>query len=613
MNTSNILEKHHYKILITLFIIIFSSGYYFIHYDTDKRIKHHLVDKLENTFIQFKLISNTYKKNSKLIYANISKNSEIIEIFENLNEKNKTASRKKLYEIIKPLYKLAKKSGVKQLHFHLKNNESFLRMHKVSKFGDDLSDIRYSVAYVNEKHKSISGFEQGKVVHGFRYVHPIKNAGGEHLGSVEVSIDTKAFEKVFENTLFIDASFIINKEISEKKVFGDELEKHYSISYESPFYLRGKEQKILDKGLLAFVNENPLKYQRLLQKDLASKRAFSVEIETKTGFYVNSFIPVKNIKDKQVVAYFITSIKSQYLADLHKDVLIMKIVLFLLTLLIVFIVHRNMNYSKALHVEIDNKTKELEESQKKVVQAEKMASLGMLVAGVAHEINTPVGLSITAISHLIDETKILKDDYQHQSMDEEEFERYLEKSSTTSEIVFKNLIRSAELIKNFKQLSTNQSITETVTYNIKEYMDSLLLSMDKQLKALHVEVQITVEEGLMITTYSDALPQILRNFILNSLTHAFSNIQNPLIKIEVKRKDDSILLNYSDNGIGMNEEHLKKLFDPFYTTNRGAGNSGLGMHIIYNLIVEKLEGVIDVTSQENRGVHFNISLPKIGK
>ncbi len=613
MIVTNILEKHHYKVLISFFAVIFSLGYILISYDANKKIEQHLVDTMENRFIQYRLIYNTYKKNSQIIHLNIENNKEIIKIYKNLNENNKDESREKLFKIISPLYTNAKKYGVKQLHFHLKNSESFLRMHKPKKFGDYLSDVRYSVDYVNKKHRSISGFEQGRIVHGFRYVYPITDQEGKHLGSVELSIGTLSFEEMFENTLFVNANLIIDKKISQEKVFEDELTKHYNTSLLSPLYLQAKGQATINKKLRSYIEKNLTRYQKRIQEKLESKKAFAIETEIKDSFYIQSFTPIKNIKEKKVIAYFITSSESSYLKDIHQETLVFKIALLLFTLMIVYVIHRNLNYSNELRKEIKRKTLELQESQKRVVQAEKMASLGLLITGVAHEVNTPVGLSITAITSLIDETKTLKLDYENQTMDETEFSDYLEKSHKTAQIIFLNLVRTAELVKNFKQLSTNQNLTDIVEIDIKLLTESLLISVDSKLKEKNITTKLSIEENLKIRTYADVLPQILNNFIANSLTHAFLNIKNPQIDIEIKKEKDKIVINYSDNGIGMEENSLKKVFDPFYTTNRGAGNSGLGMHIIYNLISDKLDGTIDITSQIDKGVEIRVTLPIVGK
>ena len=612
MKTNSFVERFYYLLLALLFFAIYGIGYSLISYDLKKRTAHHLEQKMENSFVQYKFIYNMYKKDSKTLFYQIKQNKKITDIYEDINDTNKDIQREKLLNIIKPIYAHAKRLGIKQLHFHLKNNESFLRMHKIEKYGDNLGDVRYSVFYVNKYHRMISGFEQGRVVDGFRYVYPMWNEYGKYLGSVEISISTKAFEETFENTLFVDAGFIVDKKLSIKKLFKDTLNETYTDTLESPNYVAIKNKQIINKDVQNYMSNHLKEYQEKVSVQLKTNKAFAIEIQTDNSSYIKSFIPIRNIEKKVVVAYFIVLVKSPYLYTLHKDVMKLKISLLFFVLLLVYIVHRNLAYAKALKKEIEKKTMELQASQKRVVEAEKMASLSTLVSGIAHEINTPVGLSITAISHFVDETKQLKSDYENEIMDEEEFEKYLKDSIQTADIIFKNLVHAAKLIRDFKQLSLNLNDTNLKNINLKQLMDDILLTLHHKFTKTDVDVKLLIDETLYMRIHTDILVQIFNNLILNSLTHAFKGVENPQITIEIKKKDDRMLIDYSDNGVGMDKEYLSKIFDPFYTTNRVEGNTGLGMHVVYNLVVQKLEGDIEVTSKVNEGIHFNITLP-IGK
>jgi len=612
LKTNSFVERFYYLLLALLFFAIYGIGYSLISYDLKKRTAHHLEQKMENSFVQYKFIYNMYKKDSKTLFYQIKQNKKITDIYEDINDTNKDIQREKLLNIIKPIYAHAKRLGIKQLHFHLKNNESFLRMHKIEKYGDNLGDVRYSVFYVNKYHRMISGFEQGRVVDGFRYVYPMWNEYGKYLGSVEISISTKAFEETFENTLFVDAGFIVDKKLSIKKLFKDTLNETYTDTLESPNYVAIKNKQIINKDVQNYMSNHLKEYQEKVSVQLKTNKAFAIEIQTDNSSYIKSFIPIRNIEKKVVVAYFIVLVKSPYLYTLHKDVMKLKISLLFFVLLLVYIVHRNLAYAKALKKEIEKKTMELQASQKRVVEAEKMASLSTLVSGIAHEINTPVGLSITAISHFVDETKQLKSDYENEIMDEEEFEKYLKDSIQTADIIFKNLVHAAKLIRDFKQLSLNLNDTNLKNINLKQLMDDILLTLHHKFTKTDVDVKLLIDETLYMRIHTDILVQIFNNLILNSLTHAFKGVENPQITIEIKKKDDRMLIDYSDNGVGMDKEYLSKIFDPFYTTNRVEGNTGLGMHVVYNLVVQKLEGDIEVTSKVNEGIHFNITLP-IGK
>ena len=609
MKIGEFLERYHYKVLLAVFVLTYAMGYILIDYDARMREKHHLEDKLENSFVQYKLIYNMYKKDSHIIFSQIKRNKNILKIYADINATNKDEQRKKLYKELKPIYSYAKKLGVKQLHFHLKNCESFLRMHKPQKYGDSLVGIRYSVEYVNKKHRTISGFEQGRILHGFRFVYPLFDKDRKYLGSVEVSISTKSFEEMFENTLFVNAGFIVDKKLSTKRLFKKFLSEKYTGTLESPDYIVLKNQNVVNRDVTKYIKSHLQEYQKMLKKKLATKKAFAINIHTENGFYIKSFIPVKNIEDRVVVAYFIVLKKSPYFENLYKDTLKLKLSLLFFVMLLTYIVHRNLAYATSLQREINRKTDELKASQQRVIEAEKMASITTLVTGIAHEINTPVGLSITAMSHFIDETKQLKADYDKEIMDEDEFEHYLHDSSQMADIVFKNLVRSAKLIEDFKQLSTDLKTSEPTTIDIKTHMEGVVLSLRKKIEKANVDVKIEVDEGLRIVTHADLIVQIFTNLILNSITHAFKDISKPEIKIKIKKKEDMMSISYSDNGIGMDEEHLHKIFDPFYTTNRKDGNTGLGMHIVYNLVAQKLDGSIEVTSKNNEGLHFLITLP----
>jgi signal transduction histidine kinase len=608
MKQLHFLDRYHYSFLAVVFLVAFGIGYSVIEYDAQNRIKAHLVQQLENSNIEYKMIYNLYKRNSRMIFSQMVNRPEVLKIFLDINATNVDVQRKKLYQLMKSKYKFAKKLGVKQLHFHLPNSVSFLRMHKLNKYGDDLSTVRYSVTYVNQKHKAISGFEQGRILHGFRFVYPLKSSTGVHLGSVEVSIDSDAFVETFKNTVFADAYLILDKAISKQKLFVNNLQDHYVASLESDNYLiTKKSSELFQDELTRFLHQHLSEYRSSIKKRLSSKTAFADIIQTDNGYNVKVFIPINNIKDKRVVAYFITSKKSIVLERLYYDALSITLGMTFLLLLIIYVIHKNLLYSSTLRNEIEQQSSALKASQKKIVESEKMASLGTLVAGVAHEINTPVGLSVTAMSHFLEETKHLKARYDDELMSQEEFEDYLSNSVKTADIVFANLVRAAELIKSFKQISIDQSVDGLRDINVKEYLNEILLSLYNRTKKHSIEIVTEVEDNLHVKTYAGAWSQILTNLVLNSVLHAFETTEKPKIIIAIKKNYDKITIDYRDNGSGMSDEQLKKVFDPFYTTKRGSGGSGLGMHIVYNLVTQKLEGAISVESQESEGVHFIIS------
>ena len=259
--------------------------------------------------------------------------------------------------------------------------------------------------------------------------------------------------------------------------------------------------------------------------------------------------------------------------------------------------------------ELEKNLKNLKVAQTQLVESEKMASLGSLVAGVAHEINTPVGISLTGITHFQHITTELKKLYDKNNLSQDEFETYIRTSSEISDSVYNSLKRAAQLIRSFKQVAVDQSNEHIRSFNVKEYVEEVLLSLHNRIKKTKHNITINCNKKLDINSYPGSFSQILTNFIMNSLIHGFKDIKNGNIEISVKKVNNSIEMVYSDDGVGINENNLKKIFDPFFTTNREGGGSGLGLNIVYNIVKNGLHGDIKATSEVGKGMTFTINFP----
>jgi len=256
--------------------------------------------------------------------------------------------------------------------------------------------------------------------------------------------------------------------------------------------------------------------------------------------------------------------------------------------------------------ELQTTISNLKETQNKLIESEKMASLGGLVAGVAHEINTPVGISLTGITHLEDLTFHIFQKYKKEEMTQAEFEEYLSTSKELNVLIRKNLDKAASLVRSFKQVAVDQSSEEKRTFNLNNYLHEILTSIHSITKKTNININVFCNENIKIDSYPGAFSQIITNLITNSLIHGFEKNEEGDISITVSKEKNKIKLSYKDNGKGIKEENQHKIFDPFFTTNRENGGSGLGLNIIYTLITSKLNGSISCTSTENEGVEFII-------
>jgi signal transduction histidine kinase/HAMP domain-containing protein len=253
--------------------------------------------------------------------------------------------------------------------------------------------------------------------------------------------------------------------------------------------------------------------------------------------------------------------------------------------------------------------KNLQTTQSQLVEAEKMAALGGLVAGVAHEINTPVGIGVTAASLLEDKTVAFRSLFQNGQMKRSDLEKYLDTAGQSSNMILKNLQRAAELIHSFKQVAVDQSSEERRSFAVKAYLDEILLSLHPKLKRTQLITEIRADENLTLDSYPGVFAQIVTNLVMNSLVHAYEPGQAGKLSFDLKQKKERFIFEYGDDGRGIPAEHMSKIFDPFFTTKRGQGGSGLGLHIIYNLVTQKLGGTIRCESEVGRGTRFIIELP----
>ncbi len=251
----------------------------------------------------------------------------------------------------------------------------------------------------------------------------------------------------------------------------------------------------------------------------------------------------------------------------------------------------------------------LRELTHKLVQTEKIIALGSLVAGVAHEINTPVGVAVTATSKMDSKTKKFSKFYKSNELTKYDLDNYLASMQEGLSITFKNLERASELIQSFKQVAVDQSSEEKRKFKLCEYLNETLISLKPKFKNKNYIINLNCNMNLELNSYAGVYSQIFTNLILNSIIHGFKNLNSGEINIDILIKNLNLIIEYKDNGVGIDENNLKKVFEPFFTTNRENGGSGLGMHIVYNLITQKLNGKIDFKSEKNRGIEFLIIIP----
>lgn len=247
--------------------------------------------------------------------------------------------------------------------------------------------------------------------------------------------------------------------------------------------------------------------------------------------------------------------------------------------------------------------------QDRLVQTEKLASLGSLVAGVAHELNTPIGNGLMAMSTLNDRVRAFEAKMAS-GLKRSDLEAFLRQAATGCEIAVRNLHRASELVTSFKQVAVDQTSDQRRTFELREVVDEILLTLQPTLKRTSHRAVVDVPDGLPMDSYPGALGQVLTNLVQNALIHGLDGLEHGRVEVRARRDGaDAVVLSVADNGHGIPEAVHKQVFDPFFTTKLGQGGSGLGLPIVRNIVTGVLGGEIDFANRVEGGVEFVVRLP----
>ena len=278
------------------------------------------------------------------------------------------------------------------------------------------------------------------------------------------------------------------------------------------------------------------------------------------------------------------------------------------------------NALRALNDELEQRVRErtaalstanedLRRAMKRIAQSEKLASLGSLVAGVAHELNTPLGNARTVASTLHDHVRDLRGDIRHGGLRRSVLENFMDASDEAAAMLERNLARAAELIGNFKQVAVDQTSMRRRRFDLRQVCEEVLSTLQPKLRRQPHRVALEVPPGIVLDSYPGPFEQVLTNFLLNSVIHGLAGREDGVMTIRAGCEGEQVRIEYADNGIGMEVAAAARAFDPFFTTRLGQGGSGLGLYIVHNLVTGALGGHIDLHTAPAAGVRFTLLLP----
>lgn len=633
-------------LFISAFVFISDAVFVWINYRSAQRaLNASLKDELQESRAAFRLALDSTMENLAQTAAFVAGDPRVQHLFlegKRAVEKEgggggeaAAAARDALYRLVSPGWsRMTRDFGTRQLHFHLgPGSVSFLRVHKPSRFGDRMDQVRYTIVDANASQMPTRGFETGRVYSGIRGVVPVfaedEQGNQVHVGALEAGSSFENMLATLEKRSDSRFAVFLTPEHLKANVWPDFLEKMYRDSppvgglfLESSLApeLAKTLAKTVDPLALAVnvgvtlfrqpdgvmsVGAFPLRDYRggkiprladaglvLLWRDATHEYAeFQGSVRTNIIYAVAAFLLLEVVL-YYGVGYVTRRLEQEIQRRTHE------------------VAEANQQLSER-NLELDRSVALLKETHQQLVESEKLASLGGLVAGVAHEINTPVGSGVTAASFLKDNVTEFRDRVSQGGLKKADLERFLESARQASEILMANLTRAADLVRSFKQMAVDQSSEQSRDFLLAQYVDEVLTTLQPRLKRLPHRIVNAIPEGLKMQSMPGAFSQIITNLVMNAVTHAFTPERSgQLIISAALLEGDRVRLVFEDDGKGIPAEIQSRIFEPFFTTNREHGGSGLGLNIVYNLVSRRLNGSISVQSTPGEGTRFVIDVPR---
>lgn len=658
---------------------------------------------------EIKLLMSDMNKIADSIYDNLIDIPKVIDVFKEAHTADDTQKkiiRDRLYDLLKDQYKNFQKYGIQQLHFHLPDNESFLRFHRPAKYGDDLTDVRESVKFVNQYHKPKVGFEEGRIFNGYRYVYPLSDEHGTHLGSVEVSSSLLNFKKMYEKATQGYIDFILTKEVVRSKVFKSQLSNYTQYCSSDDF--------LIQKNLYDYnkANSRCVGKEAFLHDIFASKRWMDkisklepLYILKMKGFELYSivFIPLLNDFTDEKVGYTLMIDQAKYLHDIFHSEIIYLLLILVLSILIGFVVqfHKALldseqrfmmmtsqaPYSISLYdlqglmidandsfekmwqiprkevigqlnilkdpsikaqgildhirkayageiVEIppqafdwvqgtkrqehspiikawiyplkDTKgdvtnlvivhedMSEIKRKDDLILAQSRHAAMGEMISMIAHQWRQP----LSVISMLASNTIV---DLELGTLDDDELRAYTEQVIAQTEHLSKT-------IDDFRDFFRTDF--EKAHVSIHDVLKATLEIVNASLTNNDISVEMHVADETPLYIHERELIQVFINLINNAKDALLSNdSMDKSIKITVSKSEGDPMVVICDNGGGIEQQYLTRVFEPYFTTKSKMNGTGLGLYISKIIVDEHLSGSISVENRDG-GACFTVTIPE---
>ncbi len=502
------------------------------------------------------------------------------------NEQQRVKLRKILYNHLFKKYKSMKMKGVLQFQFTLPDNTVFLRMHRVDEFGDNLSQVRYTLVYTNKTHKASSGFEQGKTTHSFRNVFPLFDVNKKYIGCYEISFSSKLMQNNLTNVNKIYSHFLIKKNIyNTKKWSKSYLYLDYKQSIENNSYIftstHHKDKITIDNLAEYIIKPN----KKLIKKNMNDQKKFAFFSVYKHKALILAFLPIQSIKNKSTSAYIVSYTDSQHIINILLRYQLINFLSFIIFSIILFLLYRIITTKDYLEEEVKKQTNELIQKDKIMQEQSKLAAMGEMVGAIAHQWRQPLNSLNINIQNL-------DDDYVDGLIDAEFLDSFIIKQTKTMNFMSKTI----DDFRNFFRIDKIKK-----TFSVKEAIFTTISIQSAQLNNLNISIKVLGEDFKLTTIESEFL-QVILNLITNAKDALIENkTSNGKIFISLQQN----IITVSDNAGGIDKKVINRIFEPYFTTKEQGKGTGMGLYMSKMIIEQTVGGTLSVANNK-KGAEFKI-------
>ena len=603
-------------VVIIIFVLLYSLVFIVTTEDKKERVQYILEQKLKDLNVNYQISNNYFKTVSDNAFYHLRNNPEILELLylakHTSDRKELENIRTKLYFKLEPFYKQLNKSGVIITLFSFENNRTLLRLHKPSKFGDNLSKVRYSFTYVNQYKKPIRGFEQGKISHAFRNIFPIFYRG-EYLGSVDIAFSSESLQEGMNTMHKIDTHFILNKNLFGTNIWKAQKKIKYIQSVEHDdflFALAKTEDEDEHLGHAKQLLTNDLK--KSIRTNISQNKAFSLYREIDNTVKVITFSPINDIKNEKVVAYLVSYTDSPYLKSILGDYILINSSVIIGMIIIIMLIYNIVRHRFFLQREVTEKTKKLEELNENLqhdiqkqlseirqkdgllLEQAKQVSIGEMIGNIAHQWRQP----LNALGLILQKIPIL---HKRNKLDMTTLDNTVEKGMVL-------INKMSATIDDFRYFF--QEHKESNTFRLIDTVENCHALLSTILEHEKITFQVNIDDDIVINGHANELSQVLLN-IINNAKDALTEMSVPdaLISVSANLENDKVVIEIVDNAGGIPENIISKIFEPYFTTKEEGKGTGIGLFMSKRIIEESMQGRLTINNTE-RGARFSIIIPQ---